>query len=340
MTTERSQPFYVCPSDRAPLAVYAGSARCPVCGSSYPFQEGIALLDSVRRRDRQYFDESASGIRALTPEQRTAGERKATTLLGHAEIGQLHKATVLDLGCGFGDLTYGLASIGVLKDSDFYAVDHSVESLRVLSASVFPSNGNRVHLSTQDASALCFPENNFDLIVGSAILHHVLDYRSLLDTILRFLKPGGKAVFAEPFVYGYLLPSLMLAIAVDHLKLSPKDLERPEFGMCRFILEDVSLRIQHENDLSALDDLADKHLFRETGLMETASSVGFSRISFADYEPPEFYRGFMRHLMSISNITHSGLVSTAARSYDICQNMLGNKFPGLFSHFKYIVLLK
>jgi ubiquinone/menaquinone biosynthesis C-methylase UbiE len=157
-------------------------------------------LDCVRRTDRGSFDASASKVPALNAEQNEAAVKKARTFLEHAGIQTLSSAAILDVGCGFGDLTYGLSCCAAVTDCDIYAVGHSVNSLRVLQRSLSASTVNRIHLSTQDASKLCFPHECFGFIVGSAVLHHILDYPSFLKTIYGLLRPSGKAVFAEPFL--------------------------------------------------------------------------------------------------------------------------------------------
>lgn len=340
MLPEDKRPYYLCPHDRSPLRMSALSASCGTCGSTFPIQNQIVLLDSVKRGDREAFDRTASGVQHLTPEQRSAGEKKAEALLAVAEIDGLRAGAILDIGCGFGDLTCGLASSGRIERCEIYAIDHSIDSLRVLLASVLPQQGNRVHVSTQDASALCFPEESFDLVVGSAVLHHILDYRALLRSVFHTLKPGGKAVFMEPSLHGYLIPSLFLALAVSELGLTDTELRAPEFGMCRFLIDDTSYRMRHENDLSALDHLADKHYFREDYMSQLGYSLGFHRVSFSNYEPPEFYNDFMRHIMSVYGITDPRLTAAAARSYGILRKLAGRTLPDVVSHFKYMLFSK
>ena len=48
-----------------------------------------------------------------------------------------------------------------------------------------------------DANNLSFPDNNFDIVYGGAILHH-LDIEQSVGHIHRVLKPGGKILFLEP----------------------------------------------------------------------------------------------------------------------------------------------
>jgi SAM-dependent methyltransferase len=302
--------------------------------------DGIAILDPVKREDRKAFAHAASIVASLSPEQRSAGIKKADAYLEHAGIDALRSKTILDLGCGLGDLTFGLSSTERVEHCVIYAVDHSIESLRVLLASISPQHGNRVHVSTQDASVLCFPDGSLDFIAGSAILHHVLDYRALLRSILPLLRPGGKAIFAEPFLGGYLITSLFLAIAAEQLKLNKADLKKPEFGMCQFLIDDTAYRVSHEHDLPALNHLADKHLFRENQMAELGSSLGFTSVSCVNQEAPEFYDDFMRHIMSVYGITDPALTAAAARYYGILRRLCGQTLPDVVSHFKYIVFTK
>jgi SAM-dependent methyltransferase len=55
-----------------------------------------------------------------------------------------------------------------------------------------------------NAEDLAFPDGNFDVICGSAILHH-LDLRKAFAELARTLKADGKAVFVEPLGYNPLI---------------------------------------------------------------------------------------------------------------------------------------
>jgi ubiquinone/menaquinone biosynthesis C-methylase UbiE len=63
---------------------------------------------------------------------------------------------------------------------------------------------DRVDFRAGDAHATGFEDGAFDLIVGSAIVHH-LDIPRALTEIRRILKPGGRAVFLEPLAHNPLL---------------------------------------------------------------------------------------------------------------------------------------
>jgi len=62
----------------------------------------------------------------------------------------------------------------------------------------------RVDFKVADAHATGLPDDAFDLIIGTAILHH-LDIDAALAELRRLLAPGGRAVFLEPLAENPLL---------------------------------------------------------------------------------------------------------------------------------------
>jgi ubiquinone/menaquinone biosynthesis C-methylase UbiE len=55
-----------------------------------------------------------------------------------------------------------------------------------------------------NAEATTFPDNSFDLICGSSILHH-LNLDKACAEIRRILRPDGGAVFIEPLGHNPLI---------------------------------------------------------------------------------------------------------------------------------------
>ncbi len=331
-------PIYVCPHDEAALAVEPKGLRCPKCGRGFPIKEQIALLDIVQSHERLAFDAPARSSNKLDIAQLAAARGKAETFLDVAQIPFLKDAVVLDLGCGFGELTCGLISSDRVQDSHVYAVDHSIESMRTLSRSAAPANRNEVHLSVQDAAALCFPPMSFDVVLASALLHHVLDYSTMLKRVQTMLKPGAKAVFSEPFCYGYLIPIMFLKLAIMELGIDADQLNQPEFGLCTFVIQNLADRVQHEGDVEFLKGLTDKHLFRKDQLAEVSYAAGFTEVTFRPYEPDAFYEGWARHLLSSYGVQHPGLVTKVDSYYKSFLSLVGPARPGIMSHFEYVVL--
>ncbi len=61
-----------------------------------------------------------------------------------------------------------------------------------------------VDLKVADAHDTGLPDQSFDLIMGTAILHH-LDVRLALEELRRLLAPNGRAVFLEPLAHNPIL---------------------------------------------------------------------------------------------------------------------------------------
>jgi SAM-dependent methyltransferase len=109
-------------------------------------------------------------------------------------ISQAREKTILDFGCGTGWLTVALAKRG----NRVYSFDISevlVERARQLAADANVSD--RVTIREMAGENLDFPPETFDLVVGSAVLHHT-ELPVTLSNIKRVLKHSGTAVFLEP----------------------------------------------------------------------------------------------------------------------------------------------
>jgi ubiquinone/menaquinone biosynthesis C-methylase UbiE len=105
-------------------------------------------------------------------------------------------AKILDLGCGTGYLFLRFLRRGF----DVTGLDLSSEMIQVLKNSVSESEKNRAHLAVGDVEEF-FKKNQeeFDLVVFSAVLHHLFDYEMVLKKACRRLKAGTKImIFFEP----------------------------------------------------------------------------------------------------------------------------------------------
>jgi ubiquinone/menaquinone biosynthesis C-methylase UbiE len=321
---------YVCRDHSEALIESEGQAHCGQCERSYNIHDGIWMLDLMNRPDRAAFDEQ------VRTNPIPLDLKKAPRMLTAAGIDSLRHANILDVGCGLGDLTCGLARSASIFDSDIYAFDHSIESLRMAAAVSVPMNSNRVHFSAQDAMQLFFADDFFDLIAGSAVLHHFLDYPGFLREAARILKPGGTVVFAEPFFEGYFWPTFFLKNAIEECGL---DTTSPEFSDVA-ILKTVHFMSRHRGNVPALADLTDKHFFRESELLAAAAEAGFSAVRFAAYEPPEFYNGWIPYFLDLYGVKRPEVRQAVVAKYDCLIRLAGPLLPDLMSHFKYIVLRK
>jgi SAM-dependent methyltransferase len=124
-------------------------------------------------------------------------ERRAT-MLSDGLFGK-----VLEIGCGAGLYTTELSKAGI----DLMAIDVSPDLIQ-LAIETVPLERN-VSFRLEDAHMTSFPNQSFDAIIGSSVLHH-LELSLALKEFLRILKPGGILRFTEP---NYLNPQVALLMS-------------------------------------------------------------------------------------------------------------------------------
>ncbi|MDI6808602.1 MAG: class I SAM-dependent methyltransferase [Candidatus Eisenbacteria bacterium] len=100
---------------------------------------------------------------------------------------------VLEYGCGAGSYAFPLANRG----ASVVGIDISKEAIEIASSRAKEEGLDKVVFAVMDAEATQFEDNSFDMVCGTAILHHLRVDRAL-NEIVRVLKPEGKAVFIEP----------------------------------------------------------------------------------------------------------------------------------------------
>ena len=133
-------------------------------------------------------------------------------------VGDIANKRVLVLGCGDDNTTVLLA----LKGAEVWAFDISEEAIR-LQEKMALANGvrDRIHLFVGAAEEFPFSRNSFDLIVGTAILHHIPDHLSQLpQQLVPALDRNGRALFVEPVTLSPVL-GRVLAWLPGHQAISP-----------------------------------------------------------------------------------------------------------------------
>jgi len=117
------------------------------------------------------------------------------------KIGDLTGKKAVDFGCGNGWQTKLLVD----KGAQVWAFDISDEAVKkTKQMSIRHNIEDRIHVEQMAAESLKYKDNEFDIVLGNAILHH-LDIDIASKEIHRVLKPGGKAYFLEPLGYNPLI---------------------------------------------------------------------------------------------------------------------------------------
>lgn len=104
-----------------------------------------------------------------------------------------HGMRVMDFGAGT-----GLITLGLLPDVEsIVAVDTSTEMLRVLDEKVQSLGLPNVKTLHCELGKTALPENQFDLLVSSMVLHHIPDVAKALQTLKPCLRKNGRIALAD-----------------------------------------------------------------------------------------------------------------------------------------------
>lgn len=181
------------------------------------------------------------GLKTIAGQKRY--DNKLDNLVKYCNI--QNKSKILEVGCGNGEFTKRLAKIKS-KDIKIAAIDLTPDLITLARKTVKNSN---VIFKIDNLHKLSFNNNEFNLVCGISILHHV-DLGKSLSEIYRVLKPGGEIFFTEP---NMLNPVIFLGIHIPILK------EKMEFSP---------------------DETAFKRWFLEKEL----KNVGFKYVSVSNYD--------------------------------------------------------
>lgn len=106
---------------------------------------------------------------------------------------------ILEYGCATGGTTFRWARQG----AKVIGIDISDEAVKIANESA-KEQGLDITYAVMNAEALEFPAKNFDMVVGTGILHH-LDLNKSYSELARVLDEGGVALFIEPMGHNPLI---------------------------------------------------------------------------------------------------------------------------------------
>ena len=143
---------------------------------------------------RQRFDDDVERFSNLqTGQSSTVDAPLALELITSAAAVTNPEAThFLDVGCGAGN--YSLKLLEKLPNLDVTLIDLSQPMLARASERVQTVSNGRIHTHQSDIRELELGENQFDIIMAAAVLHHLredAEWTAVFQKFYRALKPGG-----------------------------------------------------------------------------------------------------------------------------------------------------
>lgn len=182
------------------------------------------------------------------------------------------RLSILDVGSGFGSATFPLFKL--FPKSQVIASELSAAMLLVLKEKLVYHEKRKDCLLLQlNAEDLNFRENSFDLVVGAAILHHLFRPDKTLKECAKILKPGGIAIFFEPFEEGTSIMALIYETIIHHGGFKWLDFS-VKFNLRKMVATWQKMKNKQKTD-SFFNKVDDKWLFSKKYFRDYALKYGY-----------------------------------------------------------------
>ena len=182
---------------------------------------------------------------------------------------------VLDIGSGSGNTVIPL--LRLFPGVRVVAVDISPQLLAILRDQMTPEQRDRCLLIAADASDQIFANDTFDLVIGAAILHHIMDPLLTISSCLEALCRQCVAIFFEPFEAGASILRLLYGKLIEkweELNLSPAVVDA-----LQRLSHDFTVRAGTDKSAPIYRELDDKWLFTRTYFEEVKAKLPVADIT-------------------------------------------------------------
>jgi len=194
-----------------------------------PYNAAVATVEDRKREEARFHDRRELDRHRLTPEEFLrkypnksfyAIDRESKQFLFDWLAARCPGKRALDYCCGNGEIALRLARAG----AEAHGIDISAAEIETAKkAAAAAGFASRTQFAVMDAEAMCYPDDHFDVIVCSGVLHH-LDVDKAFPELARVLKPTGEIICAEALGYNpaitwyrRLTPHLRTAWEADHI---------------------------------------------------------------------------------------------------------------------------
>ena len=251
----------------------------------------MSSADAIRHANVRYHDLASSHYDAkwgITYDEVGQAQvvGKLRKALGHEPR---HYRRALEIGAGTGYFTLNLLRAGVIEEA--VATDISPGMLTTLERSA-RELGERVETAAAEATELPFGDDEFDLVFGHAVLHHLPDLDAAFREFRRVLRPGGVLAFCgEPSRHG------------DRIAALPKRGATAVAPLWRTLIG-AQARRMNGNGLGTEEDqlerIVDVHAFTPAELRARARDAGLEEVRVSGEELAASLFGWVNRTLEAS----------------------------------------
>ena len=194
---------------------------------------------------------------------------------------------VLDIGSGFGNTVIPL--LEHYPDLSVIATDISPDLLSILRREAQNRRlDERCGTVAMDSHGDYFQTGIADAAFGCAVLHHLIDPLTAVANVLKALKPGGRAVFFEPFQAGFAL----CRIAYEEIlaEARRRGVSGPAFNFLRDLSRDIYVRTHQRMPPDVgmeWRQLDDKWLFSRVHFERIADALNITSMTIEQIATPD-----------------------------------------------------
>jgi SAM-dependent methyltransferase len=210
--------------------------------------------------------------------------------LGETAIQVADRPLILDLGSGSG-VNSIVPCMRLFPGARSIATDLSGELLSMLAAYLREvDKADEVVCVQMDAMTNHVAPGAFDLVTGASILHHLERPQDGLAAAARALKPGGHAIFFEPFD-GWGVIRLAYERILSEADLRGDALDPAVEQTLRNMVIDTAARTDPDSGSDVFRALDDKWLFSRERMTAMAMEAGFAQARIAPHNcEPNLYQ--------------------------------------------------
>ena len=211
---------------------------------------------------------------------------------------------VLDIGSGGGNTVFPL--LDLFPKAAVVATDLSIPLLRAVRQHADMKYADRFCYTLQlNAEEIFFADDQFDLVVGAAVLHHLFQPEQAIREVARILKTGGIALFFEPFEIGnQIIVNLLRQLLSRDIEQSATNERERISGDIRSFFQrldhDFCIRKDPDKSKPEFASLDDRWTFTRTYFEKVASANGLElEATYNLYPSPRLFANHLNTYLSL-----------------------------------------